>query len=76
MNTRLVGHCAAPRLAGLGFTKSLHQFIRINPASSMTDRVSDRLMALTMEALLAAVFLDCQRDLIVTCEFAVGLGIL
>lgn len=76
MNTRLLGNCAASRLAGVGFTKCLHQFIRINPASSMRDCVSDRLMALTMEALLAAVFLDCQRDLMVTCEFAIGLGML
>ncbi|KAJ5310430.1 uncharacterized protein N7443_002891 [Penicillium atrosanguineum] len=76
MNSHFLRNSAAKRLATLGFTKSLQQFIRVNPASSLTDHVSDKLMALSMEALLAAVFLDYQRDLTITCEFATGLRIL
>ncbi|KAJ5648172.1 hypothetical protein N7490_004544 [Penicillium lividum] len=61
-------------LARLGFGLGLADLIELNP--SARGAVPMKLMATTMEALIGAVYLDCGKDITVTRQVIILLGIL
>lgn len=54
--------CATNKnLAEIGFSLGIDAYIQLNPSSQGV--VPERLMATTIEAIIGAVYLDCNKDI-------------
>lgn len=61
-------------LAQIGFSLGLNVYIQLNPSAQGV--VPERLIATTMEAIIGAVYLDCNRDIIVIRRLIIHLRVM
>ena len=61
-------------LAKIGFSLGINVYIQLNPSAQGV--VPDRLMATTMEAIIGAVYLDCNRDIMLIRRMIIHLHVM